>query len=382
MKRIFILLTIMSALLHAQKIQVVDAENSQPIANARIILGDRVVYTNDDGFAPAESTEKNFEVSATGFRKQNFTAFTALVQLKPIFKDIEEVKIVNVDIKKIFEDVSKNYHKRYFSGPSVYDITLKQRAFDNDQMHFMVIAEAKLWSKSNMYNFKDGFRKDYDNILQIQLNTIKYLKNKKKDSIFSQKTNEFTHESIGNFFFNFEIYRVLMSLRAKTTKFSGNLISDDGEEQVIHCKIKSGFGPEISGIIRYNTIDKVITSYEFNYVQDHIPTQKKLSADGKEFSKKLGNATVKYEFYKKDGAYFPSLNSMSTDHFVYFYKDQVHTKKGNMEIVYNNVSKSDNKGLESKVDFNKNIWENIPVKEDKEATILLSKEEQEFISQK
>jgi len=52
------------------------------------------------------------------------------------------------------------------------------------------------------------------------------------------------------------------------------------------------------------------------------------------------------------------------------------------EIVYNTFTRSDKKGLDTKVDFNKSIWENVPVKEDKEATILLSKEEQEFINQK
>ncbi|WP_027388857.1 carboxypeptidase-like regulatory domain-containing protein [Chryseobacterium gregarium] len=381
MKRIFILFSIISTLLPAQKIQVIDAENNKPIGNARIILENKVVYTNDDGFAPVEPTGKNLEISAAGFQKQNLSSFTALVKLKPSFKDIEEVKMVNVDIKTIFEDVFKNYHKRYFDDPSLYDITLKQRAFDNDKLHFMVIAEAKLWSGNNMYNWKNGIKKNYDDIVQIQLNNIKYLKNSKSDSIFSQKTDEFSHEIVGNFFFNFEIYRTLLNLRNKATRFSGNLISDDGEEQVINCKIKSSYGTDISGEIRYNKKDKVITGYEFTYLQGDFPTEKKVTADGKEFSRKLGNATIKFEFYKKDGVYLPSLNSLNTDNFVIFYKDQVHTKKASREIVYNSFSKSDQKGLESKIDFNKSIWENIPVKEDKETTILLSREEQEFINQ-
>ncbi|RZL24320.1 MAG: hypothetical protein EOO96_23370, partial [Pedobacter sp.] len=155
----------------------------------------------------------------------------------------------------IFEDIFKNYHKRYYDEPSLYNITMKQRSSDNGKLHFMVIAEAKLWSDSNMYNFKDGFRKNYDNILQIQLNNVKYLKNIKSDSVFSQKTNEFSHETVGNFFFNFEIYRTLMNLRNKETKFSGNLISDDGEEQIINCKIKSIYGINVNGEIKYNKKD-------------------------------------------------------------------------------------------------------------------------------
>lgn len=382
MKQISILLLIISTALSAQKIQVIDAENNKPIGNARIILENRVVYTNDDGFAPVESTEKNLEVSATGFKKQNLNAFASLIKLKPSFKEIEEVKIVSVDIKKLFEDVFKNYHKRYYNKPSLYDVTIKQRSFDNDKLHFMVISEAKLWSESNMYNFKDGFRKNYDNILQIQLNNVKYIKNVKSDSIFSKKTDEFSHETLGNYFFNFELNRTLMNLRIKNAKFSGNLISDDGEEQIINCKIKSNYGTNISGEIKYNKIDKVITSYEFTYLQDDFPTEKKMTTDGKEFSRKLGNATIKFEFYKKDGVYIPSLNSLYTDNFIFFYEDQVHTKKGGREIIYNSFSKSDEKGLESKVDLNKSIWQSVPVKEEKQSTVLLSKEEQEFINQK
>ena len=382
MKQISILLLIISTALSAQKIQVIDAENNKPIGNARIILENRVVYTNDDGFAPVESTEKNLEVSATGFKKQNLNAFASLIKLNPSFKEIEEVKIVSVDIKKLFEDVFKNYHKRYYNKPSLYDVTIKQRSFDNDKLHFMVISEAKLWSESNMYNFKDGFRKNYDNILQIQLNNVKYIKNVKSDSIFSKKTDEFSHETLGNYFFNFELNRTLMNLRIKNAKFSGNLISDDGEEQIINCKIKSNYGTNISGEIKYNKIDKVITSYEFTYLQDDFPTEKKMTTDGKEFSRKLGNATIKFEFYKKDGVYIPSLNSLYTDNFIFFYEDQVHTKKGGREIIYNSFSKSDEKGLESKVDLNKSIWQSVPVKEDKQSTVLLSKEEQEFINQK
>ncbi|AYN02106.1 hypothetical protein EAG08_19005 [Chryseobacterium sp. 3008163] len=65
-----------------------------------------------------------------------------------------------------------------------------------------------------------------------------------------------------------------------------------------------------------------------------------------------------------------------------FYKDETHVKKSMREIVYNTFAKSDKKGLDPKVNFAKSIWENIPVKEDKESTVLLSKEEQEFINQK
>lgn len=382
MKRIFLLFSLLSTLLSAQKIQIVDAENSEPIANARLILENKVVYTNDDGFAPVESTERNIDISASGFQKQNLKTFISLVKLKPVFKDIKEVNIVTVDIKTIFEDINKNYHKRYFDEPSLYDVTMKERLFDNDKLHFMVLAETKLWSKSNAYNFKDGRNKKYDDILQIQLNNVKYLKKVKSDSVFSPKLDEFRHETIGNYFFNFEILRILTVLRDKTSKFSGNLISDDGEEQLIYCKIKSSSGINFTGEIRYNKKDKVITSYEITYLQGDFPTEKKVTADGQEFSRKLGDATIKFEFYKKDGVYLPSMNSLNGDNFMFFYEDNVHNKKFSREIIYNSFSKSDKIGLNPRVDLSKSVWTSAAVKADKQSTVLLSEEEQEFINQK
>lgn len=54
MKHSYFLCVLLFGLFSAQKIQIVDAENGNPISNARIILEDKVVYTNEDGFAPVE----------------------------------------------------------------------------------------------------------------------------------------------------------------------------------------------------------------------------------------------------------------------------------------------------------------------------------------
>ena len=104
----------------------------------------------------------------------------------------------------LFEDLSKNYHKRYYDEPSLYDVTLKSKSFNNNQLTMLVIAEAKMWTKSNSYNYKDGIRKNYDNILQMQLNNVKYFK-KKKEGVFNSKSNDFNHADMGDYFFNFEI---------------------------------------------------------------------------------------------------------------------------------------------------------------------------------
>lgn len=381
MKHISFLFVLFSALFSAQKLQVVDAENGKPIANARIILTDQLLYTNEDGFAPVDENSKDFEVSASGFKKENFKNFSSVIKLEPVFKNIEEVKIINVDIKKIIEDLHKNYNKRYFDKPSLYDITFKSKSFNNDSLFFMVIAEAKLWTKSNSYNFRDGFKKNYDEILQIQLNNVKYKKNSSK-GVFNVKTNEFEHASMGDYFFSFEIYRLLANMNIKNSKITGRLISEDNDNQVIYVKVQSERGIDVSGEITYNKIDKVITLYDLNYQQENFPVYKRTNKDGVEFDYQLGNARVLFDFYKKDGSYIPASKKITGEKFFVTYDGKKDERSFTTEIVYNTFTKSDKKGLDPKVDFNKSIWENVPVKEDKEATILLSKEEQEFINQK
>lgn len=382
MKRISILFFIFSTFLYSQKIQIVDAENGKPIGNARIVLSDQLVYTNEDGFAPVDENSKDFEVSASGFKKEKIKSFSSVVKLHPAFKDIEEVKIVSVDIKKLLEDVFKNYQKRYYEEPSLYDVVIKQKSFDNGKLHFMAISEAKLWSKYNWYNYKDGFNKRYDNILQLQLNNVKYLKINKSDSVFSARVEEFSHQDMGNFFFNYELNRTIMFIKSHQAKYSGTIVSEEDGEQLINFKIKVLRGINIEGILKYNKADKVITFFKTDYEMDDLPVEKKVSTDGRAFDYKYGNATMTYDFYKKDGIYLPALNRFETDNYTMFYKDETHVKKAVREIVYNTFAKSDDRGVSPKVDFGKSIWLNVPVKDDKETTVLLSAEEQEFVNQK
>lgn len=371
MKHLSILFFLLSAFLSAQKLQVVDSETGKPIANARIILSDQLVYTNEDGFAPVDNTYKDFEISATGFKKEKIKNFSSVIKLQPVFKDIEEVKILSVDIKKLFEDVSTNYHKRYYDEPSLYDVVMKQKYFDNNKLHFMAITEAKLWSRKNWYDYKDGYNKRYDDILQMQLNNVKYLKKNNSDSIFFAKTAEFSHQEFGNYFFNFELNRNIQNIKFHKTKYSGTLISEEGDEQSISFKIKTERGTNVEGNIKYNKADKVITFFQANYIMDDLPVEKKISTDGREFDYKYGQATLTYDFYKKDGVYVPALTRFDSDNYTMFYKDETHVKRSMREVIYNTFTKSDKKGLDPKVDFNKSIWLNVPVKDDKESTVLL-----------
>lgn len=375
-KHSYLLFILVFNFFSAQKLQVVDSENGNPISNARILLHNQIVYTNEEGFAPVEQNSANFEVSASGFQKTTIHEFYSPVKLKRGYKKIDEVKLVRVDLKKIIEDVADNYKKRYYHEPSLYDVTYKEKRIDNNQIHFLVIAETKLWSKTNFYNHN----KSFDNNLQMQLNNVKYFKDLKSDSIFVKGIKSFSDEYMGNYFFNFELSRVLAHIKNKESKYSGWIFFEQGDEQLITFNIKSGLGIEMEGEMKYNKADKVITYFEIHYLQDQYPMIKKRTGEGEEFDYQLGNAILVFDFYKNGDVYVPAMSRIEGNKYIAYYKGVKHERKMSRELIYNTFKKSEEKGLTPRVDFDKNIWDNTSVKENKNNTILLTAEEQAFVN--
>lgn len=376
MKHSFLLFILIFNFYSAQKLQVVDAENGKPIPDARILLHNQIVYTNEEGFAPVDQSSVNFEVSASGFQKASIQKLYSPVKLKRGYKKIDEVKLIKIDLKKILEDVASHYKKRYYSEPSLYDVTYKEKRSDNNQIHFLVIAETKLWSKTNFYNPN----KSFDNNLQMQLNNVKYFKDLKSDSIFVKGIKKFSDEYMGNYFFNFELNRTLAHVKNKASKYSGWMIFEQGDEQLITFTIKSGLGIEMEGELKYNKADKVITYFEIHYLQDQYPMVKRRTGEGEEFDYQLGNAILVFDFYKNGGVYVPAMSRVEGNKYIAYYKGIKHERKISRELIYNTFKKSDEKGLIPRVDFDKNIWDNTSVKESKNNTILLTTEEQAFIN--
>ncbi|WP_157761329.1 hypothetical protein [Chryseobacterium camelliae] len=360
--------------------KIVDAENLNPIKNARILKDNKVYYTNDDGLVLIPEKFQNFEVSAPNYQNQKIENYTSEIRLKPFYKTIDEIKMVNVNIKDIFENVLKNYAKIYYDQPSLYDIVYKQKNYYDNKLNFLVIADGKLWTKTNQYNYKEGFRKNFDNILQLQLNNIRYLKKTNRDSLFSGRTNEFSHEIIGNYFFNYELSRLIGALKAADKKIFGTVVSQEGYNQFINFKISKKNGTAISGNFTYNTSNGGMSRFEVTYDQSDFPIMKKKAADGKEYDYKMGIASLMFDFYLKDGKYIPSRYNFKGDNFLMIMDNKTLTRKFEKQIIYNVFTPSNNDGLDSKIDFTKDFWDNIPTNDKKTDPLLLSEEEANFLN--
>ncbi|MGA9212603.1 hypothetical protein, partial [Kaistella sp.] len=340
------------------KLRIIDSENGDPIPNARIIDANMIMYSNDDGFILLPEITKNIEVSASGFQTEKFSHFNKIVKLKPLYKEIDEVKIINVDIKKLFSDVLKNYEKRYYNKPSIYNILYKQKNSDDDILSFLLIADGKLWTESNTYNYKDAFNKRFDNFIQMEVDSVKYFKSAISENNFckGQSLNR-SKDFIGNLFFNYELVRVNYYFKTKDAKYSGKIVNDSNNEQTIVFKINTS-EIDVSGTITYQKIDKTIIHYELNYDQSKYPSYKVKNKSGLEYEFKVGNGVTYYDFYKKGDKYLPSLSG--TKGYSYCTYDELKQKNSfSREIIFQKFSETNISELPNKIDLTKRIWENI-----------------------
>lgn len=381
LKILFLLLFSMSFSQILKTVKIVD-EDDKPLSKVRIILLNEILYTNNDGLVMIPEQAGNFEISKTGYQSQRLGNWTPIVKMIPSYKNIEEVKIIGVDIKDLFDRVSQNYTKLYFSKPSTYNILYKQKNTEDDgNISFLLIAEANLWSSTNYYSFK--FQNDYNKFIQLQLNNIKYFKSAKSENeILNAASLDQSKDFVGNIFFNYELRRLVSFLNAKDAKYSGRLLNESGNNQLIYFKINSpSIGVDVYGNINYNKADKIITSYEMNYDQGRMHYIKAKSNTGIEYEFRPGNGTIFFEFYKKDNSYVPSLSAIKGDSYV-IYNGKEMKKTFDREIVFQKIDESATEEPTSRIDFNRKLWENIPDNEKKDSKIILSSDEKKFVEEK
>ncbi|WHF52595.1 carboxypeptidase-like regulatory domain-containing protein [Chryseobacterium gotjawalense] len=363
------------------KLKIVDAESDLPISNARIILSNEVTYSNSDGFALLQKPIQNISISAFGYKSETISNITTEIKLTPLYQSIDEVQIKAVDFKTILENVSENYSKLYFNKSSIYDIVYKQKNIEDDSIYFLLIAEANLWTKSNLYNRKKADQKKYDDFIQLELNNIRFLKiaDDKKDEMNNADISA-SKEFLGTLFFNYSLEKFLNFLNGKGTKYSGNLTNENNGLQNISFNATSQSGIKLFGNFTYNKVDKVITYFELNYDQSVVTPYKFKDKNNIEHEFKPGNGQNIFEFYKNEDKYIPSFSKTQSDSYIT--TDNIkHKKNFSREIIYQSFLPTRELGVSNKVDFTKQIWNNLVNEKPREDVILLTVKEQEFLKQ-
>lgn len=384
MKKLLLLSVFFSYALFSQtlkKVKIADAETGAAIPNARIILANQIFYSNDDGLISLPKEAKQFEVSVAGYETLKSAKQQSTIKLKPLYNDIDEIKIVSIDIKKIFKEVSKNYADKYYDKPAVYDITFRQKSFENNQMKLLIVADGQYWTRDGSFNSKEAFHKKFDNFVQMQIDNLRYLKSEKRDFDIKVKPQKGYNEFIGNLFFNYELHRIISLSNQRKAVTSARVLYEDENHQEISFKVKTDVDLIYIGTVIYNKLDRVITHYQMIFEQKNHEPREYRDETGEIYKFQYPDGIFTFDFYKNGEKYVPSRTSINYEGSKYMQGDRSFEYQSSREIIYKKFKPSDANGLKNPVEINEPFWGNMKVSDDK-GFVDLSQEEQNFINDK
>lgn len=382
MKQLLLFFVLSFSLVNSQtikKIKIADAETGKVIPNARIILANQIFYSNDDGFISLPKDAKQFYVSIAGYESLKSAKYQSTIKLKPLYNDIEEVKIVSIDVKKIFKEVLNNYSEIYYNKPAVYDITYSQKSFENEKMKSLMIADGKYWVRDGKFNGKEAFNGKHANFVQLQIDTLRYFKTEPNDFNIKVKEDKGAHDGVGNFFFNYELQRMNSLSKKRNAITTGRLVYEDELEQHIFYQIKTDADLTYNGTIIFNKKDRAITNFEMVFNQSSFKPKIHKDENGKEYERQSPNGKFVFDFYKVGDQYVPSKVSIKYDSSKFTQDENVFEFRSAREIVFKNFKEGSEAGLEKSVEINSAFWRDMKVSADK-GELNLSKEELKFIN--
>lgn len=375
----FILLALIFRAQSLKTVSVLDSEEKKPVVNAKILTESSVYYTNEDGKVLLPENISEIQISAPPY-EQKKTKISSQIFLSPLFKEIEEVKITNIDLKKLLQNIIDNYKTVYYSNPSLYSGTIKQKSFVDGKIAHLLVADVNIWSKFNFYNFSSS--KEPDSFFNIGLNDIKYYKTLKLDEKypFQSVPNLQPHDFVATFFMNYQIVGMLNAL--KDMKVKTFLLYENAGIQKLRFETEMNEKLEVKfvGLITYNKNDNAIADMQVSIDQNHVLSEK-VSKNGDSYTSNTTKASVFFDFYKRDNKYLPSLITVTGEGYSEF-KNKKIPFVAYQEIKLEKFSKGNKRGLKEKIDLSKSFVENIPDKKINETKTLLSKQEQDFIDTK
>ena len=364
-----------------QKIQIIDSENRKPISQARVISNNEINYTNDDGYVIIDNQIKKIEISAFQYIQGIFDVKN-IIELKPIYKEIDEVNLRPVDVKNILSKVIQFYEFNYETKPSIYYGTYKTKSKIDDKINRILVVDLDLWMLNNKYDYK----KQIDEFLQINLKNKKYDKNRKLDKtyIFNKK-NEISSQEIRMkaFLQRLSLFTQLslMGYLSKDSKIIGQILNENNNLQTIKFKSENLKDDILfyDGIMEYDKKENIIKYIKINHFQKNA-TDKFLNTFNKEMSVSTNLFSVTYDMYKHKEKYVPGKITMNYEANIEL-DNKIYPVISTEEFVFRQHDYGNKKGLLKKIDLSKNFLENIIDNSEKTSKTLLSTEEQKFVNE-
>ena len=364
-----------------KQLKILDSESNTGIHAVRIIAGDEVFYTNEDGMVTLPEQATRLDISTSGFEILKNTSYQSVIKLKPLYKDIDEVKIVSIEVRKIFEEVLKNYSAKYYDKPALYDVTYSQKSFENDQMKLLMVADGKFWTRDGRYDRRDASKGKLASFVQLQVDKLRYFETKARNFNIIEKKSARTHDNVGLIFFDYELQKVINLMNVKGATVSSFLLYENDEDQEISFRIKTTTNLFHTGTFTFNKTDRVITNLEVSFDQKGYAPDVRKDESGIDYVVQLGNGTIRYEFYKSGKKYVPSIFSFKTEGYKYTSQNKTYDYRTAREIVFKTYSPAKQSTFKNPVDISSNFWTDMKVSDEK-GLVNLSAEELRFVKDK
>lgn len=361
-----------------KKISLVDFETKKPIPQARVVYNNEISYTNDDGLVTIPNDITSIQISSPEYGDNKYNVKDK-IELKLLYKEIEEVVIRPVDAKKIIASVLREYDKNYETKTSIFNGTLKSKSDVDNELNRILVMDLDLWTLNNKFDY----RKDIDEFMQINLRNKKFDKNRKDDKsyIFNVKNSTDESKYIKSFLQRFFLYNQLLILdfHTKGFKINGKIIYENND--VLTIDFKSDEIPNdvsiFEGTMQYNQKENTIIYLKCKQLQKNTMSNYTNYLE-QEIITETSTFTVTYDMYKKGKKYIPAKIIMEYD-ANFTIGDKTYAGTNYREFIYRTHNFADKKGLSNKIDLSKSITDAITDNTVKETKTLLSSEEQKFI---
>lgn len=364
--------------LNAQKtIYVKDSLSKELLKDVQIISEqNEVFYTNDDGAVFIPNNSASLHLSNPSYYSKKTNVIKDTVFLSPRIINIEEVVITNknYDLVALIRKVFDNYKKNYATGQGLYKGLLKQKGTSDKKIYNILVADLNIWMQNTFYNF---LAKKIDDFVNVNINDIKYYKSKSKTDNFNDiqlKPIDF----VSSFFMNSRLNALNHHIYNNKSKVKCNVVFEDQDYQRINYSYQTE-EDIVSGYILYQKTDNVITSFALTAIYKTSIVTEKINQKGDKYTTHTNKADLFYDFYKKDGKYYPAKSVYKLNGYNLINNSQ-HQYSLEQSLVFQK-QESTKKGLKNKIDLSKPLTENIPTKEVATAKTLLSAEEQKFVDE-
>ena len=387
MKTLFLILLFTATALPAQvaELTLLDASTKQPIPNVEAYYTRSLngTITNEEGKLRIAVENDTLTLSHIGYAtKKIFTDKTfakATIYLNPQEIQLDEVVLYNFDLQGKIDYIFNNYNNLYDTKTKILECTYREKFIRNDTLTRLYQLQLDWWSKFYGLNFKQPL----DNNMQIHLKNTDYAKvSDYKDIANSPKGAHLTTNSTYPYLFintylilirecknNIDITKIEKD--KEFTKITFNAENVDKDNKVTMKLVNS----EIYFDKATNAIKRVVFNNKTREKKEDISEKFKIpyTYENKGFS-----VEINFSSYK-DKLLFSSLFIRANGAFEYQGKtdivliEQSFLRTGLQEG--KRIKKSD------RINIEKPFFEYVTPHKQGEAKFLLTKEEQEFITQ-